>query len=556
MQTLKLEDIYTGGDLGRRAQLNFDRLETEEYRPDKVFRDTRYSWPGDWEGRTILGLVLLAQATHLEPKYLEEIMQKLPEKLNENGYMGRVLEEGIFDEQQMSGNSWLLRALIEYYLWKKDDRLFHIIKEMVDHLIKPLKRFVDGYPSRREERIFDGEAMGHLADKRVRNWYISSDIGCLFIMLDGASHAYELLKDPELGQVLDEMIQKFSGIDLAGISFQTHATLSALRGIIRYYENTGKAELLEMAEKIYQLYIEEGITENYSNYNWFGRPTHTEPCAMVDSFIAAFGLWKNTGNEKYLDDAHHIWFNSIEHGQRSNGGFGCDSCSGAGSVFLNSSSQNLYEAYWCCTMRGGEGLAGAAQYSWLMQDDQLLLPFYNESIASVAFTDGEAVIRQSTRYPYEGSTMLEVVRSNVSAVKKIKLFLPLWADASRAQVKINGRKINAAIEKGFVVFETGFAQRTKIEFSFPIELRSKPVMNRHNTQGYHTFRHGTLILGIDHAEQEVGIDGARKLIHQGSGKYLIEDTDIILSPLNDVINMSAPQFLQNRKQILFADRES
>ena len=199
MHTLKFDNVYIGGELSRRAQLNFDRLETEEYRPDKVFRDTRYSWPGDWEGRTILGLVLLAQATHREPKYLEEILQKLPEKLNKKGYMGRVLEEGIFDEQQMSGNSWLLRALIEYYLWKKDDRIFNIIKEMVDHLIKPLKGFVEGYPSRREERIFDGEAMGHLADKRVRNWHISSDIGCLFIMLDGASHAYELLKDPELG---------------------------------------------------------------------------------------------------------------------------------------------------------------------------------------------------------------------------------------------------------------------------------------------------------------------------------------------------------------------
>ncbi|HBQ64380.1 MAG TPA: hypothetical protein DD727_05575 [Clostridiales bacterium] len=500
--------------------------------------------------------MLLAQATHREPIYLKEILARLPGHLNEKGYMGRVLEEGVFDEQQMAGNSWLLRALIEYWLWKKDDRILAMIRKLVQNLILPLQGHGFGYPSRPEERIYDGESIGHLAQNRVRNWHLSSDIGCLFILLDGASHAYEILRDPELGAVLEKMILKFSTIDLVGLSFQIHATLSALRGILRYYECTEKQTVLELAEKIFSLYMVEGITENYANYNWFGRPCHTEPCAMIDSFIAAFGLWKNTGKPQYLDHAHHIWVNSIEHGQRPNGGFGCDTCSGDGSAFLGCASPKLYEAFWCCTMRGGEGLSRAVQYSWMQAGDELLLPFYYESTVRIGFADGEAILKETAGYPRKGSVQLEVIRSDTRSAKKIRMFLPLWADPGRVKLTVNGQGHQISIENGFVGFEANLVPGTRIILDFPIELRQEAVINRHSSQGYHTYRHGTLILGIDQAQQEIRINGAgdREPVYLGNGNYLLEDMGVILSPLNDGIHMTPGKVTENKKQILFADQ--
>lgn len=61
--TIKLKEarnIKTEGDLLKRVSKNFDRLEEEKYQPSKVYLTDAQSsnWPGDTEGRTILGLVL------------------------------------------------------------------------------------------------------------------------------------------------------------------------------------------------------------------------------------------------------------------------------------------------------------------------------------------------------------------------------------------------------------------------------------------------------------------------------------------------------------------
>ena len=60
---------------------------------------------------------------------------------------------------------------------------------------------------------------------------------------------------------------------------------------------TGTKDLLPEVEKRFKLYVEEGSTENHMNYNWFGRPTHTEPCAFIDAFMVAVQLWQLTGQE-------------------------------------------------------------------------------------------------------------------------------------------------------------------------------------------------------------------------------------------------------------------
>ena len=54
--------------------------------------------------------------------------------------------------------------------------------------------------------------------------------------LDGLSREYSILHISELKGLLEEMIQEFSNIDFVGISMQTHATLSAVRGILCFYE--------------------------------------------------------------------------------------------------------------------------------------------------------------------------------------------------------------------------------------------------------------------------------------------------------------------------------
>lgn len=550
MKPIDFSDIYISGDLYYRTQLNFDRLEKEEYQSPSVYEMTP-TWPGDVPGRAVLGLTLLARATHREPKYLDEIVMTTIDKfLNEKGYYGRILPAGILDEQQLSGNNWYLRGLIEYYLWKKDEKVYKTIKSIADNLLTAAKELFKTYPSDPNDRIFQEEVMGRYADM-IKNWYLSTDIGCCFIMLDGASHAYQLLRNPELKEVVDEMIDTFLSLDVNGLNFQTHATLSALRGIIRHYETVGEQKLLDAAEKIYALYKNEGMTEHYSNYNWFGRPHWTEPCAVVDSFIAAVWLWKNTAKAEYLEDAHYILFNALGHGQRSNGGYGCDVCVGAQDEFLN--IHDNYEAYWCCSMRGGEGHGRMVEYSYFQEEDTVIIPFYNENTACLRFSDGEVIINQATSYPVNGVVTLQVLNSTIKKDKILKLFIPSWVSEDSIKLFVNRKPCVFSVKRGFINITASLNTGDKIELTFDIIIRADNTINKNSIKGYHTFRHGSQILGMDNTSEAIKLGRDTNFTYHCRGIYQVENTDLYLSPINDPVYKTEEEAKKCRRQMLFKE---
>jgi hypothetical protein len=146
---IDFSNISAGGELLIRAMKNYDRLESDIYQPENVFPDYNHIapdvWAGDKEGRIILGLVLEARATHRTPIYLEKIMQMLPQKMNEKGYLGPVNEKTI-NEQQLSGHGWLLRALCEYYEWEKSPEVKKYINDIIKNLVLPTRGFHKNYP--------------------------------------------------------------------------------------------------------------------------------------------------------------------------------------------------------------------------------------------------------------------------------------------------------------------------------------------------------------------------------------------------------------------------
>ena len=62
------------GDLAYRLLLNYSILESYRYRADYIFTADKSAWYGDWEGRTILALVRLCEATGREPAFLVQII--------------------------------------------------------------------------------------------------------------------------------------------------------------------------------------------------------------------------------------------------------------------------------------------------------------------------------------------------------------------------------------------------------------------------------------------------------------------------------------------------
>lgn len=377
-------------ELEKRIELNYIHLEDDPYyHIENIFAPKEYDWYGDKEGRALLAFVSLYKITGKKIACMEELLNKLPEKTNKYMFFGP--ESGkIIYEQQLSGHSWLLRGLCEHYEQFYDELSLKAIKSISENLFLPLAGRVKTYPTDRE-KLNLGDVSGSEIGT-VDFWRLSSDVGCAFMSIDGLSHAYKVTADVRIFDLLDEMIDVFMSIDKVGLRLQTHCTLSAARGMMRLYFVTENKKYLDCAKKIYNLYVYGGgMTYTYQNLNWWGRPdTWTEPCAIVDSLMLALELYKATGEDGYRRLAARVYRNGFATAQRANGGAGTDTtvCKGSPWGFLKT---EMYEAFFCCTMRLSEGL-------WYINENKELL--YTESTGVAAkdengvYTDGDVVLAQ------------------------------------------------------------------------------------------------------------------------------------------------------------------
>lgn len=472
MNMLDLKQITVTGELAFRLGRNYSRLEDPMYRAPEIFHSDQQGWPGDWEGRTILALCLHEQISGRKAAFLDEIMEALGDQWNARGYLGLVYANGVINEQQLSGHNWLLRGLLELYLSRGEERYADRARTIVTNLYLPLRGRFAAYPFEPAARVLAGEAAGRIEGEVRNGWMLSTDIGCAFISLDALAQYDMIFGGEELHDLLLEMIEAFGRIDVCACSMQAHATLSALRGILRLCEAGEMDTLLPVAKRLFDTYVQQGMTANYANYNWFGRPYWTEPCAIVDSYMAALTLFRLTKHEQYAKLANRIYYNALLASQRPNGGFGCDQCSGTidSGEWLNI-SESTYEAWWCCSMRGAEGLCQAAANCILTDGQDIWVTNY---LSGNFLTNGLQITVRS-KYPLSNQICLSV--RGVSEKKTMHLYLPEGAE--NIQYAMNGQL--------FSVEETGFLTIT-IESDVTLLLSFRLLPHQEQAIGYATVK--------------------------------------------------------------------
>ena len=293
---------------------------------------------------------------------------------------------------------------------------------------------------------------------------------------------------------IDELIARFLEVDLVGIRAQTHASLTACRGLIRYAEITGDESYIPEVQKRWELYNEFGMTAGFQNYNWFCRyDTWSEPCAVVDSYMVAVQLWQHTGDPKYLDQAELIYYNGLCHTQRENGGFGCDFCPSehTGRTDL---AVRTDEASWCCTMRGAEGLASAASYAFFRDGRDLIVPFYRDCSLEL---DGFRLTEKSN-YPFDpdAGEVSFTVEQTSGAVRALCLRQPYGAEDLR--LEINGEEQPAVFENGFLRIARRFRAGDSVRLTFQLLPAIIELENPDGAyHGYSMSAVGPLLYGTD-----------------------------------------------------------
>ncbi len=554
-QPVDLKEIMPSGDLALRTEANFARMHLGRYRPEFVhtWPSIQYhqeQWPADLVGRVILTLSLEEQALSKKSQNLKRIVHELEENMNEKGYCGKIYTPDL-NEQQLSGHGWLLNGLVEYYKHTGDEKAKELLQTMVDNLILPTKGMHKTYPIDPDLREDAGGYMG-THQKKVGNWILSSDIGCDFIFMDGVIKVYEILPSDELKDVIEEMISRFLEIDQEKIKAQTHSTMTSLRGLLRYAQLENRPELIAEVQKRFDIYKKVAMTENYENYNWYGRPRWTEPCAVVDSYIVAINLWRLTGNTVYLADAQHIFYNGMGFEQRYSGSFGCSSCLGAGTPMMILTTN---DTHWCCTMRGGVGLSRAIQYAFFIHENNIYIPDFKDVTSKICIQNNTVKMQQKTEYPYNGKVAFEVLEGSTSEPVNMHFYMPEWIKSP--EIKTAGETVEFEMKNGFAVVTKQLSKGTIIELSFDMVTGSRNPVNENTIEGYYAFHHGPLLLGTETAE-EIFAGKDVQLEQKGKVDFLVKGTDIELHPVGHLLHPDVRKEYNAKEyqiQALFSNKE-
>jgi uncharacterized protein len=549
MNTLMNLSIKSDADLYNRALRNAERLEADPYIPKAMYERMKTDgWPGDTEGRLLLGQVLLASALNREPQTLNDLLALWPEYLNEKGYFGPV-HEARFSEQQLSSHGWVLRGLCELHCWRQDDWSLEQIRNIVDSLALPCLGEYKNYPVTGDLDPIGGDVSGHSIDSAGK-WILSTDTGCAFIFMDGVIQAYSILGGETLKALCEEMIERFLRIDVVSLGLQTHATLTGTRAVLRFQRcHPEREDLLQAARDIFQTYLDYGMTETWGNHNWFGRPGWTEPCAIIDSLQIARQLWQATGLAGYRDIWQLIRWNGLVHGQRSNGGFGTDTCVGSlpSEIHQKNGSGKMLrlhgiEATQCCSMRGAEGLADALLHQAILEHDAVYLPLME---ACTVTDPGGSVLAVESAYPWEGSWQLE--RKGDACC--VYLAAPDWCD----DWQVDGEPVEPL--DGWVQCQLVDGQRLSVTCA--ISMVRQGTMGQLNIQNLTAWRYGPAILGLRRAQptdaDAVPIRVGRKAFElAGEAMVPLSERWQLPMPSNDD---AKDEFSAYAQQILFSPQQ-
>jgi len=485
------EDILPGdGLLPRRARYTLELY--QRYTSQHVLK-LNYSnqpsdkaFPGDTIGRYILSATLLSRALHEpEPETLRQVMAALPGMRNAEGYLGWVLPPDRADETGLSNVMWS-NGLTEYYLWKKDRMAFDLDRNVFRQIILPIREAYYYYYSPEK------------TDGRIKWVHCTSDTAQAYGIIDPATRGYALFPSRALRQEINELIRLYRKIDPVQIQAQIHAVLFTTRGILRWYEVEHNPEHLEFAESLYRRYRALAMTENYENYNWFGRPEWTEGCAIVDSFTVAVRLWRLTGKSEYLSDAQLILFNALLANQK-NGDFGINNCVGPKEqLFLKPGSA----APWCCSVWGGKGLARALQYSYFRSDDGLIVTIPGNSTVTAHLPGGPLTLKQTSGYPRENGIRFEVLASKSKRERTLSVFMPSWIKPGSIAVTVNGQRTECTLENEFLQMRRPMKRGDVIDVQFEQVCGQAPLLRPDRTPGFHRYMHGPLLLGVDTKESQ------------------------------------------------------
>lgn len=300
-------------------------------------------------------------------------------------------------------------------------------------------------------------------------------------------------------------------------------------------------------EKFWKQYLAYGMTENHENYDSFHSYNgKSDPEVVIQSFLYATQLWRETKQNKFRDEAELIYYNGICNLQYSDGNWGSNNTPGNKIQDVCLKPVLLRQTFEK-TSRCTNGLKQIADLSYFISGETLYLPFYRESQLNLSDKNKILNLSQQTDYPF-GNQVDIIINENSYGINQLKIAIPQWTE--RHQLFINGEKIVIPLKQGYLNIKRKFKNGDHIKLTFAQCLRfSTPINKKNINLDQIKIYYGPLLMGYN------GI-GVKKLttfeefISLDNYTFIIKNRGIKITPIYKSLRNNTPDI--NRKiQILF-----
>lgn len=209
---------------------------------------------------------------------------------------------------------------------------------------------------------------------------------------------------------------------------------------------------------------------------------YAETCASIANVYWNSRMFLMSGDGRYMDVLERILYNGLLSGV---------SLSGDRFFYPNplaSMGQHQRSAWFscaCCITNMTRFMPSVPGYVYAQRKNELYVNLYVANSAQVELPAGKIAIDQETEYPWKGAVSIRV---DPAAPAKFSLHLrvPGWArdevvpgglyqflsqKAAPIQVKLNGKPVQAATEKGYLVISRLWKKGDRVELELPMEIR-------------------------------------------------------------------------------------
>lgn len=401
-------DVQLGGIFGKMYESGLRRLTENPLNTDFVLADVNFNqkrwftnFSGDISGRFLEvcscskdGKCANGHALP-SPEFLEEVVDRIVTHQKPDGHFGADVDwwEAADLTQETDnaksmpilwGNGRLLLGLVAAY------ETFH-----KDATLAAAKKLGDFYVNTVEPRFCDPKRMDEYSI--VSPGYASAYVTCVYEGMEGLVQLYRATKDRKYLDCVRKMADFHERFDVLPVR-HSHGSLSEHEGLIMLYEETHDPKYLARVEKRWDAAVSGGFVNVCGSVleKFFVVDSRDEGCSEADWLRLNFMLWRNTGNDRYLDMAERLLYNGYIANQWVTGGFG--------HRFIGNDEKGPFsyknysqESLWCCSYHCPMGLYDFKRYLVVAKDGGIRMNFGKIFTAPVEVNGQKWVVKSEMK---------------------------------------------------------------------------------------------------------------------------------------------------------------